>query len=282
MSNLIKFFYKSPKYTIKWSNYFNVYEEVLKKYRYKKIKFVEVGIGGGGSLFMWKSFFKKKAEIIGIDLNPEAKRLEKYGFKIAIGDQGDPNFWKKFYKKYGKIDVLLDDGGHKNIQQVTTLMESINFIKPSGTIIIEDTHTSFMKKKGFKNPSKYSLINFSNSIIENIHRQNPSINKKPNYISEKVESISFYDSIVCFNFFKKEKKTQSKLIENNRKLRKFFTDYRHQGDFIRVKKKLEDKVGKINKNTFLYSLIRNIFHRNVYSSIIEKLRIIKYKNSIKN
>ena len=282
MSNLIKFFYKSPKYTIKWSNYFNVYEEVLKKYRYKKIKFVEVGIGGGGSLFMCKSFFKKKAELIGIDLNPEAKKLEKYGFKIAIGDQGDPNFWKKFYKKYGKIDVLLDDGGHKNIQQVTTLMESINFIKPSGTIIIEDTHTSFMKKKGFKNPSKYSLINFSNSIIENIHRQNPSINKKPNYISEKVESISFYDSIVCFNFFKKEKKTQSKLIENNRKLRKFFTDYRHQGDFIRVKKKLEDKVGKINKNTFLYSLIRNIFHRNVYSSIIEKLRIIKYKNSIKN
>ena len=282
MSNLIKFFYKSPKYTIKWSNYFNVYEEVLKKYRYKKIKFVEVGIGGGGSLFMWKSFFKKKAELIGIDLNPEAKKLEKYGFKIAIGDQGDPNFWKKFYKKYGKIDVLLDDGGHKNIQQVTTLMESINFIKPSGTIIIEDTHTSFMKKKGFKNPSKYSLINFSNSIIENIHRQNPSINKKPHYISEKVESISFYDSIVCFNFFKKEKKTQSKLIENNRKLRKFFTDYRHQGDFLRVKKKLEDKVGKINKNTFLYSLIRNIFHRNVYSSIIEKLRIIKYKNSIKN
>ena len=281
MSILIKSFNKSPKYSIKWNNYFKVYEEILNKYKNKKIKFVEIGIGDGGSLFMWKSFFKKKIEIIGIDLNPEAKKLEKFGFKIAIGDQADPNFWKSFYKKYGKIDVLLDDGGHKNIQQITTLMESIDFIKPDGMIIIEDTHTSFMKKKGFKNPSKYSVVNFSNLIIENIHRQNPSINKNPNFISRKIESISFYDSMICFNFFKKEKKVYSKLIENNKKLRNYFTDYRHDGDFIRIKKKFEGKIGKIKKNTLAYSLVRKIFHRNFYLSLKEKLRIIKYKNLLK-
>ncbi len=281
MSILIKSFNKSPKYSIKWNNYFKVYEEILNKYKNKKIKFVEIGIGDGGSLFMWKSFFKNKIEIIGIDLNPEAKKLEKFGFKIAIGDQADPNFWKSFYKKYGKIDVLLDDGGHKNIQQITTLMESIDFIKPDGMIIIEDTHTSFMKKKGFKNPSKYSVVNFSNLIIENIHRQNPSINKKPNFISRKIESISFYDSMICFNFFKKEKKVYSKLIENNKKLRNYFTDYRHDGDFIRIKKKFEGKIGKIKKNTLAYSLVRKIFHRNFYLSLKEKLRIIKYKNLLK-
>ena len=47
----------------------------------------------------------------------------------------------------GKIDILLDDGGHKNIQQITTFMESIRYIKKGGKIIVEDTHTSFMKKK---------------------------------------------------------------------------------------------------------------------------------------
>ena len=36
---------------------------------------------------MWRNFFGKKAKIIGIDLNPESKRFEKYGFKIFIGDQ---------------------------------------------------------------------------------------------------------------------------------------------------------------------------------------------------
>lgn len=281
MSTLIKSFTKSPKYTIKWDNYFKIYEEVLKKYKNKKIKFVEVGIGDGGSLFMWRSFFKQKIEIIGVDLNPGAKKLEKDGFKIAIGDQADPSFWKNFYKKYGKIDVLLDDGGHKNIQQITTLMESINYIKPDGMIIIEDTHTSFMKKKGFKNPSKYSLINFSNLIIENIHRQNPSIDRKPNFISRKIESVLFYDSMVCLNFFKKERKTDSRLIENNKKLRNYFTDYRHDGDFIRIKKNFEVKIGKIEKNTFIYSLIRKIFHRNFYLSLREKFRIIKYKKLLK-
>ena len=60
---------------------------------------------------MWRSFFGKKAKIIGIELNPEAKKLEKYGFKIFIGDQSDPSFWKKFYKKIGKIDILCNNAG---------------------------------------------------------------------------------------------------------------------------------------------------------------------------
>ena len=56
------------------------------------------------------------------------------------------------------------------IQQITTLVESINFIKPGGMIIIEDTHTSFMRDKGFKNPSNIFIpINFTTLLIENIH-----------------------------------------------------------------------------------------------------------------
>ena len=66
-------------------------------------------------------------------------KQEKNGFEIYIGDQSDPLFWKKFYKKVGKIDVLLDDGGHKNIQQITSFMESYKNIKPNGIIVIEDT-----------------------------------------------------------------------------------------------------------------------------------------------
>ena len=49
---------------------------------------------------MWKNFFGKKARIIGIDLNPEAKKFEKDGFEIIIGDQSSEVFWKKFFKKF--------------------------------------------------------------------------------------------------------------------------------------------------------------------------------------
>ena len=99
---------------------------------------------------MWRNFFGKKAKIIGIELNPEAKKLEKYGFKIFIGDQSNHNFWKNFYNKVGKIDILIDDGGHTKLQQVTSLMESLKNIRKGGMIVVEDTHTSFMNDKGFK------------------------------------------------------------------------------------------------------------------------------------
>ena len=45
-----------------------------------------------------------KAKIIGIDLNPEAKRLQEYGFDIFIGDQSEPNFWHQVIKKYPQIE----------------------------------------------------------------------------------------------------------------------------------------------------------------------------------
>ena len=67
------------------------------------------------------------------------KNLKKI-FKICIGDQSNPVFWKNFYKKFGKIDILIDDGGHTNLQQITTLMESINHINYGGMIVVEDTH----------------------------------------------------------------------------------------------------------------------------------------------
>ena len=55
------------------------------------------------------------------NLNPDIKRFKKYGFNIEIGDQSDPKFWEKFFKKYGEVDIILDDGGHTNYQQILTL-----------------------------------------------------------------------------------------------------------------------------------------------------------------
>jgi len=281
MKKIIKKFKLSPRYTIKWDNYFNIYENLFQKFINKKITFVEVGVGNGGSLFMWRSFFGKKAKIIGIELNPEAKKLEKYGFKIFTGDQSDPSFWKKFYKKIGKIDILLDDGGHKNIQQITSVMESINYINNNGMIVVEDTHTSYMRKKGFKNPSKYSFINFCNYLIENLHRRNPTLEKDLNDVSKKIYSIIFFDSIVCLNFLDKKIKRKSKLLENNKNLGKYFVDYRHKGNFIKTLSNVEKKFGKIKEETLMYKIIRKLFHRNIFISLSEKNKINKYINQTK-
>ena len=261
MKNIKKFFKSSPKYSIKWSNYFDIYQNLFKRFLNKKIILVEVGIGNGGSLFMWRKFFGKKAQIIGIELNPDAKKLEKYGFKIFIGDQSDPNFWKNFYKKIGKIDILIDDGGHTNLQQITTLMQSIKYLNYGGMIVIEDTHTSFMKDKGFKNPSKFSLINFTTLLIETIHRRNPMLKKEINFFSKKIQSLEYYDSITVINI-SKTKLTKSKNLENNKKLRNLFDDFRYKKE-KNISTNKDDNIflnlikQKVSKRSYLYRIYEN-------------------------
>ena len=204
-----KAFSKSKFKSIKHSTYFEVYDELFSKYRNKKMTFVEIGILGGGSLFMWRNFFGPEARIIGIDLNPNAKKWAKYGFEIFIGDQSDINFWKKFKKKVGKIDIILDDGGHRYIDQITSIECILDSIKDNGLIVIEDTHTSYMDGFGDK---KYSLINYIKNKIDEINHKSHklrNINSK-----ENIWSIKIYESIVAIFVKNKQKQTISSPITN--------------------------------------------------------------------
>jgi hypothetical protein len=134
MENTLSYqaYLKSHYKSIKHSTYFDVYDHLLSGYRGKEIIFVEIGVLGGGSLFMWRHFFGPEVRIIGVDLNPNAKKWEKDGFEIFIGSQSDENFWRDFVKKIGPVDVILDDGGHTYLQQITTcelMLPCINQVK---------------------------------------------------------------------------------------------------------------------------------------------------------
>jgi hypothetical protein len=187
----------SSKYrSIKHTSYFQVYDDLFSKYIGKEITFVEVGVLNGGSLFMWRDFFGPKARIIGIELNPAAKKWEQDGFEIHIGSQADTAFWEDFYKKVGKIDILLDDGGHFNDQQIITTLGAIPYINDGGLIVVEDVHTSYMPQ--FTNPSKYSFINFCYNAADKINGRFPGLNISKNIFTDSVFFIGFYESIVAF------------------------------------------------------------------------------------
>ena len=99
---------------------------------------------------MWKDYFGEKARIIGIDNNSNAKYWEKYGFQIFIGNQSDEKFWNSFKSKVGKVDILLDDGGHIDYQQAVTLFENIdniNFIEITNEAI-EGSTADILVRKG--------------------------------------------------------------------------------------------------------------------------------------
>ena len=251
--------YKNLKrVSLKCDTYFQTYEEMFNNYVGKKITFVEVGVLQGGSLFMWREYFGKNARIIGIDLHPNAKELEKHGFEIYIGSQSDKNFWKNFYSKVGKIDILLDDGGHVNDQQIITLGESINNINDNGIIVTEDVHTSYFKK--FGNPSKYSFINYTKYLVDVVNSRYPEIkNKKNNDFSKKIYSVSFYESIVAIKINSKKSIEPSTLRNDGEDTIKV-SDLRHSDYFPKVDNFINKNMPSFKKIPVLKKIIRYLFY----------------------
>ena len=199
-------FSKSPYKSIKHSSYFDVYEKLFHRYRDKPVVFVEIGVLNGGSLFMWRDYFGKQAQIIGIDLNPEARRWQEHGFDIFIGDQANPSFWQQIITKYPQIDVILDDGGHTYEQQIMTTELLKPHIKDGGLIVIEDTHTSYQNGFGFKS---VSFLKYVQKKIDQLHYRLKSLNKEVN--EKDIWNIQSFESFVVFEIDRE--KIKSKTIE---------------------------------------------------------------------
>jgi hypothetical protein len=115
-----KSFMNSPHVSFKHTTYFDSYDHFFGHLRGKEFTFVEIGVLDGGSLFMWRDYFGKDCRIIGVDLNPEARRWQREGFEIYVGNQSDSVFWHDFANSVGEIDIVLDDGGHTYSQQIIT------------------------------------------------------------------------------------------------------------------------------------------------------------------
>ena len=206
-----KSYLNSPYKSIKHSTYFRSYEHFFEKYRGKEFTFIEIGVLGGGSLFMWRDYFGPKARIIGIDLNPNAKKWEKDGFEIFIGSQSDELFWNKVVSEVGGIDVVLDDGGHTYEQQITTVESLLNAMNDGGLIVVEDTHTSYMDGFG---PKRFSYINYVKNKIDQINYRFNFENKFKN-IERRIWSIEIVESMVAFRIDREASNEISESTSNN-------------------------------------------------------------------
>ncbi len=274
-SKAFKSYSESSLRSIKIESYFSVYDEIFKKYIGQKIVFVEIGVYHGGSLEMWRNYFGNQARIIGIDINPEAKKLEKRGFEIFIGSQSSKKFWDAFYEKIGPVDIVLDDGGHQNKQQIITAHESIKNINDGGVLVTEDTHTSYMPK--FGNPSKYSFINFAKNKIDKINYRFPLFKDKDN-VERKIFSINFYESIVAFNISAK-KSIIPDYLENNSN--SFTNEYLWDGSFSEffpyIQKHIDGRFKFLKEVPVIKKIVRLLFYKkNFIAKLKESFFLRKY------
>lgn len=198
---LYKYFKSNNKNLIhKWLHYFNIYHRHFDKYRNKEITLLEFGVSHGGSLLMWRDYFGKNARIIGVDINPECKQFETKNIEIYIGSQEDRNFLQKLMSKIGKVDIVIDDGGHTVLQQNTTFDVVYEHVKPGGTYLVEDLHTNYWKEFGGGLRTQNTFVEKSKDHVDQLNAWHSRDGESlvVDDFTRTTTSMHYYDSVIVY------------------------------------------------------------------------------------
>lgn len=191
----------------KYAHYLDVYERYFAKFIGTSPRVLEIGVCHGGSLQMWSNYFGKGCSIHGLDINPKCKEVEKNGVYIYIGDQTDLTFLSKVLDQIGTPDIIIDDGGHSMKQQQTSFDYLFPKLAEGGIYLCEDLHTSYWRKGyggGYRR--KGTFIEYLKRLIDKMHAfHSQSFFLSPDYMTEHIKSMHFYDSIVVIEKAKRLK-----------------------------------------------------------------------------
>jgi cephalosporin hydroxylase len=122
-------------------NYTRQYDVLLKDFRDKPTKYLEIGVFNGGSIKSFKETFKNSKCILGLDIDNRCKNYQDINNNIfvEIGDATDANFIKLITEKYGSFDIILDDGSHSNKDVIKSFELLFPLFNDNGIYIVEYT-----------------------------------------------------------------------------------------------------------------------------------------------
>jgi demethylmacrocin O-methyltransferase len=196
----------------------------LKKFRFKKINLLEIGIGGyenplsgGQSLRMWKKYFPF-GRIFGLDIYDKSS-LQENRIKIFKGSQIDKDFLEEVSEYIDAIDIIIDDGSHINEHVIESFNILFPKLKDGGVYVIEDTQTSYWEdyggdSKDLKNPK--TMMNYFKNMADSLNNQEFVIpNYKQTYFDKKVISIHFYHNLIFI--YKGNNDEKSNNVVNNQR-----------------------------------------------------------------
>lgn len=207
--------YTDDNYSSKHTVYWNIYEEIFHKYNLKKkLNLFEIGVDNGTGMDAYQSIFPN-AKICGLDI----RKLSSPIGPVYTGSQDNTNLLETINQEQGPFDIIIDDGSHRNDHQIKTFEYLFPLLKPGGTYIVEDTHTSYWSvqnggydAESFVNYTKrlFDLVNYWSwnkgyqdhsgswspdpKDIERYKNHNVSVE-----IYSNINSIRFYPNIIVFH-----------------------------------------------------------------------------------
>ncbi len=164
-------------------NYSEYYSEIFYQKRNEIKNFLEIGLGTSNeklpsnmgkdgkplaSLRAWRDYFLN-ANIYGADIDRDILRNEDR-IKTYYVDQKNPDTINEMFKEIGvnNFDIILEDGLHEFNANICFFENSIKYLAPNGTYIIEDVYYKDQEK--FINYFKKLKYNFA--IIDIFHQKN--------------------------------------------------------------------------------------------------------------
>lgn len=134
-------------------SYIEIYETILRPYKYTAKNILEIGLMSGESLRMWNEYFAGDVYGIDCDIKPinglaDLTEAINEGYNIVIGDASNPKDIEKFF--HGKkFDVVIEDANH-NIEQQLQIYSALKPYMNYGSIyIIEDVQEIYKTKAIF-------------------------------------------------------------------------------------------------------------------------------------
>ena len=196
MNDLERYFYANTKRVIhKFPHYFDIYERHFSRFRGQDVCLVEIGIGDGGSLQMWKDYFGPKAQIIGMDISVENAIADDPQIRVIHGNQGRAEDLNKLVVSLGRpIDILIDDGSHQCQDQILSFAYLFQVIASNGVYMCEDVQTSYWSNFGGGYKSVGSFIEFMKSHIDQLNGwvAEPNEDFLKTHFMRTTHSIHFY------------------------------------------------------------------------------------------
>jgi SAM-dependent methyltransferase len=126
-------------------HYLRNYEECFEHLVGEEIKLLELGVGKGGSLLLWRDYFEK-GMIIGLDINPVHIEDPTGRIHVYQGYQQDTHLLDRIARKEAPegFDVIIDDCSHiGELTRISFWHLFENHLKPGGIYAIEDWGTGY-------------------------------------------------------------------------------------------------------------------------------------------
>jgi trans-aconitate methyltransferase len=142
------------------------YENAFLPLKEKTKTIVEIGVFTGASMKLWHDYFLN-AKIYGIDKKPRWNNDKNYNnrCKVIIGSSNDVSTYEEIPND---IDIVIDDGSHKLVDQIKSFGILFPKLKKGGLYIIEDIGSIDEVKQQFLNlHSSAKIYDFRN--ITNRH-----------------------------------------------------------------------------------------------------------------